>query len=178
MTIRFFAIVALFVLGCYPIYAQGLHLAEMKEVRQVLRKMGEDDQYYRHMIATENNSKKADSLWKLQAVNDSINKLKLLDLIGRYGYPSFDRTGAKQGDVMVSHYITEGDSLKFYAVFDKEMQKGNMTPEEFARWYDQWRVNNNKSTWYGVYGVRNLKKEDKVLINKRRRAIGLPEIKP
>lgn len=164
--------------GSFQLCAQEITNGDRLKMRKDLKKMSDDDEYYRHIIATENNREKTDSLWKLQAINDSINKVRLLDLIRRYGYPSFDRTGVKCTEEMTVHFTNERDSLELYAVFESEMKKGNMPPEEFARWYDRWRINKKQTTWYGVYGAGSPKKEELLLINKRRRAIGLPDLKP
>ncbi len=130
------------------------------------------DQEYRSMIS-QNQLIDSDSLWVLQSKNDSVNKYLLLSIIKDYGYPSGERTGSDLTKVLTLHYTLEGDYTLLRTIFNKELKKGNMPPDEYARWVDRCMINMKKPNVYGVYGKKSFCGEELEQVNRKRKEIGL-----
>jgi len=153
--------------------AQNLSFFEKTACRKVIRKMDKRDQYYRVKMV-KNHGLNNDSIWKLQSINDSINKLGLINLIHNYGYPSHTRLyfGGIPLHILL-HQTLEKDFNDLLDLFQNELQKGNMEAFYFAIWYDRCQVNMNKDNKYGAYGKKVFCGKELEQINENRKKIGL-----
>ncbi len=117
-----------------------------------------------------------DSLWKLQKRLDSLNAITFIEIIEKYGYPSYKRTRSFTTTSLTLHFLGGWYFDKLYPIFDLELKKGNMPADEFARWYDRTQLVSKKKQLYGEYDkqfpcVDNIEKT-----NIERKKIGLKSI--
>lgn len=167
-------ILALFIL----VSTQGQELThkEKVKIRRELKVMLKKDQEYRTLIANNKDLLNTDSLWKLQNINDSLNKKRFIDLIDKYGYPSRERIGTEISVVLVLHFTNHSDFVELHQLFINQLQMKNMPPEEFARWYDRCQINMGGKSHYGVYGRQLYCGEELKEVNEKRKLIGLRPI--
>lgn len=119
-------------------------------------------------------SKKAkDSLLVLQNSLDTLVMNKLEAIILKYGYPSYNRTRFLNTNIFVLHLIGELNFKRFYPLFNIELAKGNMPPEDYAMWYDRNQLGLNKKQLYGEYNSACPCVEDLDVTNIARLKIGL-----
>jgi hypothetical protein len=136
--------------------------------------MDKRDQYYRVKMV-KNPGLNNDSIWKLQSINDSINKIAFVNLINKYGFPSTKRIKLGANTLVVLlHLTTEKDFIDLLDLFQNELQKGNMEAFYFAIWYDRCQVNMNKENKYGTYRKKDFCGKELEQINENRKQIGLP----
>lgn len=114
-----------------------------------------------------------DSLLRDEQRIDSLNKITLLVLIDKYGFPSFKRVGTTSGDFMTIHMMGEKDFNQLLPVFKEELKKGNMSGHTYASWYDRNQLFMDKKQLYGEYDSKNICVEDLKQTNKERKKIGL-----
>jgi hypothetical protein len=198
-SILFFSI-TLFVFG------QHLSKNQKDSIRNVMNKIGEDDQKYRwQLMLGELDSikldslkklpdtvkwnrikkvfngeivfKSADSIWKLQNKIDSINILKFVEIINKYGYPSYKRIRSSTSEYLSLHMASSKEFDLYIQIFKEQLLKGNMPPNEFATWYDRCQLSMKKKQLYGEYDKRNPCLEDLLFTNSERKKIGLKKLK-
>ena len=157
--------------------AQDLSSSQKKEWKKELKKMEELDQYFRVMM-DENSKFDNDSIWRLQTINDSINKQKFIELTTKYGYPTFDRVGFARSLVLILHFTLENDFLELKDLFKSELDKGNMPPKEYAWWFDRCQRNMGLPIYFGQYTNDKFCAEQLNIYNDRRNEIKLEALEP
>lgn len=167
---RFSIFSFLFFVTINSCFGQSLNFIQKRDYRKNIRKMFKDDQAYR-----KNNLQKDDSLWSCQNYNDSINKVKFIMLIGKYGYPSFERVKTEKALILLLHFTSKQDYNELYLLFENELKKGYMAPKDFAIWVDRCLVNQGVPVKYGVYVNPGFCPPDLLKMNKERLLIGLKE---
>jgi hypothetical protein len=152
--------------------AQDLSSSQKKELKEELQKMEELDQFYRVMM-DENPKFDNDSIWKLQSINDSINKQKFIEITTKYGYPTWESVGFNHSLILILHFTLENDFLELKDLFKTELMKGNMPPREYAWWFDRCQRNMDLPIYYGQYTNDKFCGEQLNIYNDRRKEIGL-----
>ena len=123
------------------------------------------------------NKSTKDSIWHLQNEIDSLNNLKFLSVIEKYGYPSFKRTGSTTSSTLILHLVSESNFKNLESLFKTELNKKNLPAVEYAKWFDRCQIVMNKKQLYGEYDqqypcVKNIK-----ITNIERKKIGLKKLK-
>jgi hypothetical protein len=119
----------------------------------------------------------ADSLWKLQNEIDSINRFRFIEIILKYGYPSFNRIGSSADGLIAIHMVGEKDFYDLHSIFKSELLKGNMPATYYAAWYDRCQIFMNKQQLYGEYDQKYPCVADLCVTNIERKKIGLKRLK-
>ena len=115
-----------------------------------------------------------DSLWDLQTKLDSLNMLTFLYIIKNYGYPSYDRVGSLGAHYLTFHLVRPQQFEILLPVLKNELKRGNLSPSEYACWYDRCQLSmEGKKQLYGEYDREYPCVEDLKETNKARRKIGL-----
>lgn len=153
-------------------HAQKLTSSQKKEWRHALKEMEKTDQHYRVMMV-EKPSMDNDSIWKLQSINDSINKQKFVELTTKFGYPSFERVGDGFATVLILHFTMPNDFIDLKDLFKIELDKGNMPPKDYAWWYDRCQKNSGLPIYFGQYTNLKFCGEELRIFNERRKEINL-----
>lgn len=154
--------------------AQNLRAKDKQHLRKELKQMVKQDQFYRKMIATHPPNEQ--ELWIKQTQNDSINKAKFVQLINAYGYPSLQRVGVEYSVLLILHFTNENDFYALEPIFKEQLQKNNLSPLEYARWYDRCQINMGKPNVYGVYGKKDFCGTELQKVNENRKQIGLENL--
>ena len=166
------SLVILLLLCANVLSAQELKGAEKRDVKSQLREMEKRDQEFRIQIRQKPSEK--DSLWKLQSVNDSINKIQFIHLIGKHGYPAQERVGIPTTIFLTLHFTLENDFRDLQDIFGQELKAGRMPALEYARWYDRCQMNMHSESMFGAYGKKEFCGEELQRVNENRATIGLP----
>ncbi len=156
----------------HHILAQDLSFSQKREWRKELQKMQKSDQHYRLMMI-KNPELNNDSIWKLQSINDSINKIKFIDLTLKYGYPTWERVRYGSTIALILHFTLKNDFLELKDLFKTELEKGNMPPKEYAWWFDRCQKNMGLPIYFGQYTNEKFCGEQLNTFNNRRKEIGL-----
>lgn len=119
----------------------------------------------------------ADSIWKLQNEIDSLNRLKFVEIVLKYGYPSFKRTGSSASGYITIHLVGEKEFNNLLTIFKNELLKGNMPATEYAAWHDRCQIFMNKKQFYGEYDQKYPCVADLNNSNIERKKIGLKKLK-
>jgi len=124
------------------------------DLRKQLAEMTYYDQYYRKML---NNTSNEDSVWRLIKNTDSINDVKLKEIINAYGYPNESIVGNVFWDgenidpgVLLFHF----DDYKYYTeTLLPLIDEGNAPPNSYGNFVDSYqrRVDSTKKFIYGIY---------------------------
>ncbi|KAB8152708.1 hypothetical protein EZY14_012870 [Kordia sp. TARA_039_SRF] len=78
--------------------------------------------------------KKADSLYKIEVIVDSINQVKLIKFIEKYGYPNQSRfKDSCKGIAMYPLFFHYPHNDKLFNLLDDELEKGRISKEEYDR---------------------------------------------
>lgn len=139
--------------------------------------MEKGDQLYREQM-DKHPELASDSLWKLQSIIDSSNKVQFISLTQQYGYPSKKHIGKEASIAMLLHFTLEQDFLELKDLFKSELEKGNMLPAYYAWWYDRCQRNQNLPIYFGQYTNETFCGDLLKLYNQRRAEIGLEALKP
>jgi len=126
---------------------------------------------------TVSNKSAMDSLSKLQKKLDSLNAITFIEIIEKYGYPSYKRTHSFTTSALTLHFLGGWYFDKLYPIFDSELKKGNMPADEFARWYDRTQLISRKKQLYGEYDKQFPCVDNIENTNIERKKIGLRPIK-
>ena len=110
--------------------------------------MDDIDQLYRKLMASSPEMNN-DSIQNLQTYLDSINKVRFVEIIKLYGYPSRKNIGYEASIGLILHFRTEEDFIDLKELFKSELEKGNILPEYYALLYDRCLSDMNKSNYYG-----------------------------
>lgn len=165
--------------------------AEMTEIAKFIKSK---DQIKRIIAVKKNDvgfSKEIkDSLGILQQKNDSINLIKLVTIIEKYGFLSKQLLGnAKINYLWIEgkpaekvlpsitiHLCSEKEFNQLLPLFKKEVELGNFPPLNYAQWYDRCMQTQNKKQLYGEY-ISNPCVENLEITNQEREKIGLKKLK-
>ena len=123
------------------------------------------------------NKSTKDSIWHLQNEIDSLNNLKFLSIIDKYGYPLSKRTGSTSSSYLSLHLVSETNFKLLESLFKTELNKKNMPAEEYAKWFDRCQIVMNKKQLYGEYDQQYPCVENIEITNAERKKIGLKKIK-
>jgi hypothetical protein len=163
------------------IFVDNLTFAQRKltfnqkmKVRRELKKMLKSDQQYRKLLISHPSNEK--ELWRKQSFNDSLNKIQFVNLIHRFGFPSLERVGSEYSVVLTLHFTNEQDFDDLKELFQQELFNKNLSPLEYARWFDRCQINMKKSNLYGVYGKKDFCGDELKQMNKNRNSIGLENL--
>ncbi len=118
-----------------------------------------------------------DSLWRLQAVIDSSNFVKLMGIIDRFGFPNKYIEPYKVSTILL-HASPSVKTDTFFRFLMAEVADGNLPGIEYARIYDNYRYGQHLAPLY--YADEVVGKDGKPAdpqnmeeTNKARKAIGL-----
>ena len=123
------------------------------------------------------NKSTKDSIWHLQNEIDSLNNLKFLSVIEKYGYPSFKRTGSTTSSTLILHFVSENNFKLLASLFKTELNKKNLPAVEYAKWFDRCQIVMNKKQLYGEYDQQYPCVENISNTNTEREKIGLKKLK-
>jgi hypothetical protein len=152
---RLIPVVVIFVLASISIAAQPI-----KKDSALIKKidtMFKDDQFWRVEYMKVSQKQKSDydekTIEKCWASSDSINELKAKAIVGKYGYPGYDRVGDISDNfwAIVQHC---DDDIPFQehvlALMKKEVAKNNASKEKYAYLVDRVLVNKHQKQIYGT----------------------------
>lgn len=128
-------------------------------------------------------SKQMDSLWKKISYQDSVNLIRIKNIIETYGWLGPDEVG-QQGATTIFLVIQHSDSLTQVTYVPKmreAVKKGKAQPESLALLEDRILTNQGKEQIYGSQVRRNEQTgkneffpiQDERNVNKRRASVGL-----
>ena len=128
-------------------------------------------------------SKEVKELWEKILYKDSINLLKVKNIINTYGWLGPDVVG-KRGAQTIFLVIQHGDSLTqvtYFPVMKKAVKKGKARPQDLAYLEDRILTKQGKKQIYGSQVKLNNETgkfefypiKDEPNVNKRRAAVGL-----
>ena len=131
-------------------------------------------------------SKEVMELWEKIMYKDSINLLKVKNIINKYGWLGPDVVG-KRGAQTIFLVIQHADSLtqvSYFPVMKKAVKKGKARPQDLAALEDRILTKQGKAQIYGTQVKINNETgnfeffpiRDEPNVNKRRAAIGLEPI--
>ena len=149
------SVLVIFVLASISIAAQPI-----KKDSVLIKKidtMFKDDQFWRVEYMKVSQKQKSDydekTIEKRWASSDSINELKAKAIVGKYGYPGYDRVGDISDNfwAIVQHC---DDDIPFQehvlALMKKEVAKNNASKEKYAYLVDRVLVNKHQKQIYGT----------------------------
>jgi len=154
---------------------------------QKLDSILDSDQKYRKMLQeVENkfgfNSKQMDSIWRIINVQDSVNLLKVTDILDKYGWLGPDVIGW-QGGTALFLVIQHSDikvQEKYLPVMREAVKAGKMNSGSLALLEDRVALRQGKKQIYGSQIQKNAKGdwvvspiEDEINVNERRKSVGL-----
>ena len=119
----------------------------------------------------------SDSLWNIQNRLDSLNANKFIEIINKYGYPSYKRTKSYTSSTISLHLIGKLYFDRLLPLFTSEQQKGNMPSDEFARWFDRNNLVSGKKQLFGEYNSKYPCVDNIIETNSERKKIGLKPLK-
>ncbi|WP_294296076.1 hypothetical protein [uncultured Chryseobacterium sp.] len=113
--------------------------------------------------------------------SDHKNLNLFLQIFDQYGYPSEEKVGTVGNDgeplaivTILSHLICF-DHDKIYSKLVEFLKKGEIPPRTFAFIVDKYYLCKKSTGYYYTYGETS--KEDSLIINRRRKSIGLPSLR-
>jgi len=152
------------------------------ELREQISEMQNADQYHRQLLS--NKGINRDSIWLIINKTDSINDIKLKQIIEDYGYPDQRLIGGYNIDqrqidpgILLFHF----DDYDYYTKnLKKLINKGEAPPASLGNFVDSYqrRVQEQKKYIYGIYdnvGPDQIIDYDN--LDKRRKSIGLAPMK-
>jgi hypothetical protein len=157
-----------------------------------LKAMRDEDQKWRN-LSTEVRNKQIDTLSsdiisKNIGITDSLNHIKLRDMVLMYGFLGFDKVG-KVGShnfwLLMQHQDSHPDfQEKVLALMEKELEKNNASANNYAYLLDRVRVNTGRLQVYGTQMQLNIDStsyepkpvEHPNRLDERRLKVGLPPI--
>ena len=158
-----------------------------KPLMEELAEIGEKDQRYRRQMRPISdkygwNSPQMDSLWTLQLPLDSLNTIRILEIIEEFGYPGKSMVGdqASTAFLVIQHADIEIQE-KYLPILTAAAEKDELRYSSLALLIDRVRMRQNKPQLYGSQLQRNEETggwefyyiEDEKNVNKRRTEVGL-----
>jgi len=114
--------------------------------------------------------------------NDHKNLNLFLKIFDEYGYPSEEKVGSTGNDgepliiiTILSHLICM-DYNKIYPKLNESLERGDISPRKYALIIDKYYLCQTNKGYYNIYGGAVTLK-DSMVINYRRKTIGLPSLK-
>ena len=94
-----------------------------------------------------------DSLWELQTNIDSINTIRLIEIVKKYGFPSVDRLGAPVSAWLIFQHSPKNFWRELNLLIKKESRKGNIPIAETTML--KWHLNGRKGIPFipGIDGI-------------------------
>jgi hypothetical protein len=157
-----------------------------------IKVMRDEDQKWRN-LSTEVRHKQIDTLSseiisKNIGITDSLNHIKLKDMVLKYGFLGYDKVG-KDGShnfwLLMQHQDSHPDfQEKVLAMMEKELEKNNANANNYAYLLDRVRVNTGRLQVYGTQMQLNIDStsyepkavENPDTLDERRLKVGLPSI--
>lgn len=160
--------------------ASGVDLA----LRSELQKIHEDDQKYR-AVSNPHTPGSAEHRAFIEASirTDSLNLVKIEEILQVYGYPGKSKVGEIEGStawLVIQHAPLE-KQLQYFPIIEEAAQKGELSKSNWALLLDRIRMRQGQPQVYGSQIVRDQDNgqwklhtiEDEVNVNKRRTEVGL-----
>ena len=131
-------------------------------------------------------SKQMDSLWRKMRHQDSVNLIRVKNIIDNYGWLGPEEVG-EQGAATIFLVIQHADSLTQVTYVPKmreAVKNGKAKPQNLALLEDRILTNQGKEQIYGSQLTRNEQSgkyeffpiQDEANVNKRRASVGLPPL--
>lgn len=159
-----------------------------KKLVAQLDKIYFDDQSTRSQIRSKEekygrDSKEMRAFWQLILKNDSINLVKVSNILDTQGWPSKDKIGARGASTLffVIQHANQDTKLKYLSMITKAVQKDELPKRQYAMFYDRLVLGQGKRQVYGTQlAMSKESKEPYVLpledarnVDKRRAEMGL-----
>ena len=155
---------------------------------QVLEQIGASDQEYRNMMdsvvtAYGWDSKEVKELWVKQDAADSINLMRIREIIDRYGYPGTSLVGDQNRVAwLVIQHADLATQEEYLPLLHEAAKEGELPRSAYALLIDRVRMRRGEKQLYGsqirieegtpvVYPI-----EDEPNVNRRRAEVGLGPI--
>jgi hypothetical protein len=90
----------------------------------------------------------ADSIWVLQSNIDSLNEIRLSQVIDSFGFPSKILIGTDEAEELPLHF-SNGFKNKYYPVLVKQAKSKLISPDVVAQMYDRLMMETGKVQVYG-----------------------------
>lgn len=157
-----------------------------KELIEELKEIGEKDQRYRKQMREISDkygwqSNEMKELWKKQNELDSLNLIRIEEIIEKYGYPGKSLVGMQSNVafLVIQHSDIETQE-KYLPILKEAADKGELRWSSLALLIDRIRVNNGEKQIYGSQIRQSgdwkhelFPIEDEPNVNKRRAKVGL-----
>ncbi len=123
----------------------------------------------------------SDSIVRLQNINDSINRKRVLEIFKQYGWPGYNLVGGEATGVTnaILLHLPSYLMLELYPQLKKEVKKGNIHPSAVATMYDKYLQGIAKPQLYGMFRnndgsppkIKSIK-----TTNRARKKLGMPPL--
>ena len=158
-----------------------------KPLMRELEDIGEKDQRHRKDMRDVSekhgwDSEEMNALWAKQSLLDSLNQLRIIEIIKEYGYPGKSLVGDQSGTafLVIQHADIEMQE-QYLPILTEAAEKGELRYSSLALLIDRVRMRQNKPQLYGSQlqrddetgGWRFYTIEDEKNVNKRRAEVGL-----
>ncbi|MDR3226410.1 MAG: hypothetical protein LBT56_01905 [Prevotellaceae bacterium] len=157
---------------------ESFYTPERDSLVKNLRAMSEDDQKVRKGMDNKKTFNKKTFDYKTMYKTDSINKIKLLQIIEKYGFPNASLYVDKDSDLhtritaMCVHFWKDKEFGKMLLRF---VHEGKCGPEVYGFFVDKEMLEEHKKLIFGVFNHTKKKEvKDFKNLNKRRISIGMP----
>lgn len=158
-----------------------------RELRNELMEIAEKDQRHRRQMREVSdkygwNSSQMDSLWAMQTPLDSLNTIRILEIIEQHGYPGKTLVGDQAGTAfMVIQHADIEIQEKYLPVLTAAAEQDELSYRSLALLIDRVLMRQNKPQIYGSQLQRNSETgeyefyfiEDEKNVNERRKEVGL-----
>ncbi len=186
-----FGILIIVICLTVTVYAQINEASLNIPLKTEIEKIGELDQKYRIMmdsVAKKHgwDSKQMDELWMKQSELDSLNLLRVEEIIAKYGYPGKSLVGNESSTVffVIQHSDSEIQE-KYLPILKESADKGELSWSSLALLIDRIKTSKGEKQTYGSQLSVNYETnqyeffpiEDEINVNKRRAEVGLCPLK-
>lgn len=153
-------------------------------LRSELQKIHEDDQKYRAVSNPHPPGSPEHRAFIDESIRtDSLNLVKIEEILQVYGYPGKSKVGEIEGStawLVIQHAPLE-KQLQYFPIIEEAMQKGELSKSNWALLLDRIRMRQGRPQVYGSQIVRDPDNgqwklhtiEDEINVNKRRVEVGL-----
>ncbi|WP_052158256.1 DUF6624 domain-containing protein [Lacinutrix jangbogonensis] len=159
-----------------------------KALVSILDEIYFDDQSTRSQMRTKEekygrDSKEMKAFWKTILKNDSINLIKVSEILDTQGWPSKERIGVKGSSTLflVIQHSNLKTQIKYLPFINEAMKTDNITKREYAMFYDRLTLGQGKRQVYGTQLAMSKERkkpyvlplEDPINVDKRRAEMGM-----
>lgn len=157
-----------------------------KELLEELKVIGEKDQRYRRLMQEVeeeygSGSEEMQDLWQKQHEFDSLNLVRIKEIIDEYGYPGKSLVGYHSGVAFLVIQHSDLETQETYLpILQEAAEAGEMRWSSLALLIDRIRMGNGEKQLYGSQITQNDQGElvvypieDEANVNKRREEVGL-----